>query len=168
MLHDGMRQSAADRPGSFRAGRLDSGVMVKAWRIVAAILVGVPALIAAGVIIAWMPLPSDLDVQWSGAEVTNTQPLWVFFIPIVVLTAVGLVLAVTAAIGRDRGAAHRGTLFVAALLTAVSAGVGVALIAINLGYAAPTGPAVLGAIAVAPIYALLPLSVTALGARRGG
>lgn len=142
--------------------------MVKAWRIVAAILVGVPTLIAAGVIIAWMPLPSTLDVQWSGTEVTNTQPLWAFFIPVVLLSGVGLVLAVTAAIDRDRGAAHKGTLFTAALLTAASGGVAVALIAINLGHAEPTGPAILGAIAFAPIYALLPLSVVALVARRGG
>lgn len=137
--------------------------------MVAAILVGVPTLIAAGVINAWMPLPSTLDVQWSGAEVTNTQPLWAFFIPVVLLTAVGLVLAVTAAMARDREAPHKGTLFTAALLTAVSAGVGVALIAINLRHAEPTGPAILGAIAFAPIYALLPLSVVALAGRtRGG
>ncbi len=136
--------------------------------MVAAILVGLPTLIAVGVIIAWIPLPGNLDVQWSGAEVTNTQPLWAFFIPVVLLTAVGLVLAVTAAIDRDRRAAHKGTLFTAALLTAVSAGVGLALIAINLGHAEPTGPAVLGAIAFAPIYALIPLAVMALGSRRGG
>lgn len=136
--------------------------------MVAAVLVGVPTIVADGLIIAWMPLPADLDVQWSGAEVTNTQPLWSFFIPIVLLTGVGLVLAVTAATDRDRGAAHRGTLYIAALLTTVSAGVGAALIAINLGYAEPTGPAVLGAIAFAPIYALLPLSAVAIAARRAG
>ncbi|WP_158250910.1 hypothetical protein [Cryobacterium sp. Y82] len=35
----------------------------------------------------------------------------------------------------------------------------------NLGYAAPTGPAFLGSLALAPVYALLPLVVVGIHAR---
>lgn len=139
--------------------------MMFARRILAALLVAGPTA-AAGIVVAqWMPLPNPLKVQWSGTEVTNTEPLWMFFLPIVALTLFGFALVIAAVIDRDHEDPYRGTLYVAAVLTAGSSGACLALLAINLGYAAPTGPAFLGSLALAPVYALLPLAVVGIRAR---
>jgi hypothetical protein len=106
-----------------------------------------------------MPLPNHVDVQWSGSQATNTQPLWMFFFPLVALTVWGLAVAIEYGSDRDHEDPHSGTFYVAAVLTAGSAGAGIALLAINMGYAEATGPAFLGALALAPVYALIPLAV---------
>ena len=134
-------------------------------RILAALLVAVPSVAVEIVVMRWMPLPDTLIVQWSGAEVSNTQPLWVFFLPIAALTLGGFALAIAAVVDRDHEDPFRGTLYIAAVLTSGSAGACWALLAMNLDYAAPTGPAFLGALALAPLYALLPLAVVGIHAR---
>ncbi|MGO4105695.1 hypothetical protein AB4Y63_17255 [Leifsonia sp. YAF41] len=139
--------------------------MMFARRILAAILVAAPTAVAGIVVAQWTPLPNPLNVQWSGTKVTNTEPLWMFFLPIVALTAFGFAMAISAVIARDHKDPYRGTLYAAAVLTAGSAGACVALLAMNLGYAAPTGPAFLGSLALAPVYALLPLAVVGIRVR---
>jgi hypothetical protein len=134
-------------------------------RILAALLVAAPTIALAIVLVQWTPLPNPLNVQWSGTEVTNTEPLWMFFLPIVALTLFGLSMAVAAVIDRDREEPFRGTLYIAAILTAGSAGSCLALLAMNFGYAAPTGPAFLGSLVLAPVYALLPLAVVGIRGR---
>ena len=134
-------------------------------RILAALLVAVPTVAVGIVVMQWMPLPNPLNVQWSGTEVSNTQPLWMFFLPIAALTLGGFALAIAAVVDRDHEEPFRGTLYIAAVLTSGSAGACWALLAMNLGYAAPTGPAFLGALALAPGYALLPLAVVGIHAR---
>lgn len=135
-------------------------------RIGAALLVAAPSTALGIVLLQWVPLPAAVDVQWSGTGVSTTQPLWVFFIPIGIATLLGFGMAIAATFGNDREDSYRGTFFIAATLTAGSAGICVALLAINFGYAAPTGPAVLSSLALAPIYALIPCAVVSLGARR--
>lgn len=134
-------------------------------RILAALLVAGPTVAVGIVVMQWMPLPNPLSVQWSGKEVTNTQPLWMFFLPIVALTLIGFALAIAAAVNRDHEEPYRGTLYIAAVLTAGSAGACLSLLAINLGYATPMGPAFLGLLALAPVYALLPLAVVGIRPR---
>ena len=134
-------------------------------RTLAALLVAVPTVAVGIVVMRWMPLPNPLNVQWSGTEVSNTQPLWVFFLPIAALTLCGFALAIAAVVDRDHEDPFRGTLYIAAVLTSGSAGACLALLAMNLGYAAPTGPAFLGSLALAPVYALLPLAVVGIHAR---
>ena len=51
-------------------------------RILAALHVAVPTVAVGIAVMRWMPLPNPLNVQWSGTEVSNTQPLWIFFLPI--------------------------------------------------------------------------------------
>ena len=135
-------------------------------RIYSALLVAIPTVAAGIALMQLTPLPNPLNVQWSGAHVTSTAPLWLFFLPIVAVTLLGLALAVAAVIDRDHHEPFRGTLYLAAVLTAGSAGVCLAVISMNLGYAAPTGPAFLGALAIAPLYALLPLAVLGFKTRR--
>ena len=134
-------------------------------RILAALLVAVPTVAVGIVALRWMPLPNPLNVQWSGTEVTNTQPVWMFFLPIAALTLFGFAMAIAAAADRDHEDPYRGTLYIAAVLTSGSAGACFALLAMNLGYAAPTGPAFLGSLALAPMYALLPLAVVGIRAQ---
>ena len=134
-------------------------------RILAALLVVFPTVAVGIVALRWMPLPNPLNVQWSGTEVTNTQPLWMFFLPIAALTLFGFAMAIAAAVDRDHEDPYRGTLYIAAVLTSGSAGACFALLAMNLGFAAPTGPAFLGSLALAPVYALLPLAVVGIRAR---
>ena len=58
--------------------------------------------IAAGRVVSrWTPLSNPLYVQWSGAEITNTQPLWLFFLPTAALTLSGFVMAIAAPVNRD-------------------------------------------------------------------
>ena len=134
-------------------------------RILAALFVAGPTAAAGMVVMQWMPLPNPLNVQWSGSEVTNTEPLWMVFLPIVALTVFGFAMAIAAVVDRDHDDPYRGTLYIAAVLTTGSAGVCLALLAMNLGYAAPTGPAFLGSLALAPVYALLPLAVVGIRAQ---
>ncbi|MBC7761131.1 MAG: hypothetical protein H7201_04910 [Candidatus Saccharibacteria bacterium] len=134
-------------------------------RTLAALLVAVPTVAVGIVVMRWSPLPNPMNVQWSGAEVSSTQPLWLFFLPIAGLTLGGFALAIAAVVDRDHEDPFRGTLYIAAVLTSGSAGACWALLAMNLGYAAPTGPAFLGALALAPVYALLPLAVVGIHAR---
>lgn len=134
-------------------------------RILAALLVAGPTAVAGIVVIQWMPLPNPLNVQWAGTDVTNTEPLWMFFLPIAALTIFGFAMAIAAVVDRDHEDPYRGTLYIAAVLTAGSAGACVALLAINLGHTVPTGPAFLGSLALAPVYALLPLAVVGFRAR---
>ena len=133
-------------------------------RILAALLVAVPTMAVGIVVMQWMPLPNPLNVQWSGTEVSSTQPLWMVFLPLAALTLGGFALAIAAIVDRDHEEPFRGTLDIA-VLTSGSAGACSALLAMNLGYAAPTGPAFLGALALAPVYALLPLAVVGIHAR---
>ena len=134
-------------------------------RILAALLVAVPTVAVGIVVMQWMPLPNPLNVQWSGTEVSSTQPLWMVFLPLAALTLGGFALAIAAIVDRDHEEPFRGTLYIAAVLTSGSAGVCWALLAMNLGYAAPTGPVFLGSLAFAPVYALLPLAVVGIHAR---
>ncbi|MFC5932066.1 hypothetical protein D6T64_01045 [Cryobacterium melibiosiphilum] len=76
-------------------------------RIFAALLVAVPTVGGGIVVMRWMPLPNPLNVQWSGTEASNTQPLWMFFLPIAALTLCGFALAIAA--DRDHEDPFRGT-----------------------------------------------------------
>lgn len=134
-------------------------------RILAALLVVAPTVAAIGVLVLWAPLPDPINSQWSRGEATSTQPLWMLFAPAAALTLLGLGLALAAVVDRDRDDPFRGTLYLAALLTATSAGSCLALLAMNLGLASPSGPAFLGALALGPIYALIPLAVVAIRQR---
>ena len=89
-------------------------------RTLAALLVAFPTVAVGIVVMRWMPLPNPLNVQWSGTEVTNTQPLWMFFLPIAALTLVGfaMAMAIAAAVDRDHEDPYRGMLYIAAVLTA--------------------------------------------------
>lgn len=136
-----------------------------ARRILAGLLVAGPTAAASIVVVHWAPLPNPLNVQWAGTEVASTAPLWMFFLPLVALSLFGFAMAIAAVIDRDHEDPYRGTLHIAAVLTVGSAGVCLSTIAVNLGYAAPTGPAFLGSLALAPLYALLPLAVVGIRAR---
>ncbi|WP_308799644.1 hypothetical protein [Agromyces silvae] len=141
-------------------------MMMSTRRVLAAFLVAAPTVAATIVLMQWRPLPHHVGVQWFGAEVTNTQPVWMLFIPTSGVTLLGLAMAIAAVIDRDRNEPHRGTFYVAAVLTAASGGVCVAILAINLDFAEPNGPAFLGTLAFAPAYALLPLAIVGIRSRR--
>ena len=138
-----------------------------ARRILAAILVVAPTVVAVVVLVQWSPLPDPVAAQWSRGEATSTQPLWLIMLPYVAMTILGLGLAVAAVVDRDHSDPFRGTLYVAALLTATGAGLCVAILAMNFGYASSTGAAFLGALALGPIYALLPMAIVAVRRREG-
>ena len=130
-------------------------------RLVAACLVAAPSAAGVLIIAQWMPLPDPIAVQWSGTDVTTSTPLWLFFLPLGTANLAGLILALAAALDRDRTGRYCGTLFVAAVLTAGSTGLCLAVSAVNLGLTASTALALLSSLALAPIYALLPLAVVA-------
>lgn len=137
-----------------------------ARRILAAILVVAPTAVAAIVLVQWAPLPDPVTAQWAGGEATSTQPLWLTLLPSVLLSVLGLGLAIATVVSRDRSDPFRGTMYVAALLTATSAGLCIAIFAMNFGYASSTGAAFLSALALGPIYALLPMAVVAVRKRQ--
>lgn len=134
-------------------------------RVVAALLVVAPTVAAIGLLIRWAPLPDPVSSQWSRGEVTSTQPLWMLLVPWAALTILGLGLAIGAVADRDRTDPLRGTLYLAALLTATSAGSCLAILAMNIGLASSSGGVFFASLALGPIYALIPLAVVAIRPR---
>ena len=134
-------------------------------RIVAALLVVAPTVAAIALLIRWAPLPDPVGSQWSRGEVTSTQPLWMLLVPWAALTILGMGLALGAVVHRDRTDPFRGTLYLAALLTATSAGSCLAILAMNLGMASSSGAVFFAALALGPIYALIPLAVVVIRPR---
>lgn len=133
-------------------------------RVVAAIFVALPAVVAAILLTAWAPLPAEITVQWSGEVATTRSPLWLLLVPCAVLVVAALGFAIGCVVDRDRAYPHRLGFYVTGALSCASSAIPLVIIAANQGGSGPGGE-FLAAIAGALAYGLVPLAIVTLGRR---